>query len=255
RLLRARRERPRRRGAAEQADELASPHGLPPKPRTTHYHIVEKGRRRASQQIWQPICSYGSTAPYTIRPRRRRLSAVPDSDRLGAARREPSRGATGGCERSGQTTSLFDHLVGAGEQRRGHLDAERLGSLEVDYELEARRLHDRQVARFLTFEDAPSIPSCFSTDFIAIRAVTHQAAGRDKFAPFVECRNSVTRRKRDESFTDHLEKQRRPVNNGRDIAFWHGRERLLDLVFGADADNQQRLSDGMGCCLHLLNLK
>ena len=32
----------------------------------------------------------------------------------------------------GQTTELFDHLVGAGEQRRRHRDAERLGGLEVD---------------------------------------------------------------------------------------------------------------------------
>jgi len=37
---------------------------------------------------------------------------------------------------------LFDHFVSAGEQRRRHGDAERLGRLEIDYQLVlAGRLH------------------------------------------------------------------------------------------------------------------
>jgi hypothetical protein len=44
---------------------------------------------------------------------------------------------------------LFDHFVGADEQRRGHVDAEQLGHLQVDDELELGGLLDRQVGRIV----------------------------------------------------------------------------------------------------------
>src|SRR5262249_52843262 len=52
----------------------------------------------------------------------------------------------GGCS--------FDHLVGAGEQRRRRLDAEGLRSFEIDDKLVlCRRLH-RQIGWLLALEDA-----------------------------------------------------------------------------------------------------
>jgi hypothetical protein len=45
-----------------------------------------------------------------------------------------------------RTASLFDHLVGAGEHNRGDIKAERLGSFEIDQELEFRRLLYREFA-------------------------------------------------------------------------------------------------------------
>src|SRR5450755_1528124 len=48
-----------------------------------------------------------------------------------------------------QTITLFYHLVGAGEHDRRHIEAERLGGLEVEHRLVfGRRLH-RQVGRLL----------------------------------------------------------------------------------------------------------
>src|SRR5262249_561548 len=41
----------------------------------------------------------------------------------------------------------FDHLVGAGEQRRWHVEAERSGGRQIDDQFELSRLHDRQVRR------------------------------------------------------------------------------------------------------------
>src|SRR6478736_1148338 len=52
---------------------------------------------------------------------------------------------------------LFDHLVGAGEQRWRHVEAERLGGLEVDHQLELDRGLDRKLARLRLLEDAVGI--------------------------------------------------------------------------------------------------
>ena len=40
------------------------------------------------------------------------------------------------------TSLSLDHLVGAGEQRLRHGEAERLGSFHIDYQLELGRLLD-----------------------------------------------------------------------------------------------------------------
>ena len=55
--------------------------------------------------------------------------------------------------------SSFDHLVGPGEQRLRHIEAERLGGLEVDGQFKFRRLLNGKIGRFGSLQDAIDIRS------------------------------------------------------------------------------------------------
>src|ERR1700746_487558 len=63
------------------------------------------------------------------------------------------------CAKSGHSPSLFDHLVGAGNQRLGHGDTECLGGSLVDYQLHCRGLLNGQIRRLFAFEDPPPVIS------------------------------------------------------------------------------------------------
>src|SRR6266436_7048512 len=75
------------------------------------------------------------------------MSAVPPIATESQRRSEPSRSA-----RKRHPRSLFDHLVGAGEEGFRNRETDRFRGFEVDDQLELGRLLNGQITRLLTFD-------------------------------------------------------------------------------------------------------
>src|SRR6266481_5259789 len=85
----------------------------------------------------------------------------------------------------------FDDLVSAREDRWGDGEAERLGGVEIDDQLECRRLLDRQIGRLGALEDLPGVDAGLARDGSEAWSVADQAAGRSELAPLVDRRNGM----------------------------------------------------------------
>src|SRR5215469_1648504 len=71
---------------------------------------------------------------------------------------------------------LFNHLVGASEERLGDRNAKGVGGLEVDDQLELRRLLDGKVGRLGALKDLVDITSGATERAAQILAVAHKTA-------------------------------------------------------------------------------
>src|SRR5215472_5064267 len=79
-----------------------------------------------------------------------------------------SKSATTAVSNHMRKLDLLDHLVGAGEQRRRHGEAQHPGSRMVDHQLEPARLYHGQVRGLGALEDAAGVGADLA---IAIRQV------------------------------------------------------------------------------------
>src|SRR4051812_24893925 len=85
----------------------------------------------------------------------------------------------------------FDDLVGAGEERLRHGEAERLRGLEVDYQLEFGRLLDRQIGRPLGVEDLSYVAAELVKRAAEARSIADQAAESGEVAKIIDRRNRM----------------------------------------------------------------
>src|SRR6516162_10045850 len=92
----------------------------------------------------------------------------------------------------------FDDLVGEREQGRRYVDAEQLGCLQVDHELEPGRADDRQVGGALALEDTARIDAELAVQVRNVWSVAHQPAGCHRVALTIDRRHGMTRRKPDD---------------------------------------------------------
>src|SRR5215471_20044759 len=92
---------------------------------------------------------------------------------------------------SQQHSCSFDHLIGKREQRRRHGKVEHAGGLVVDHQLELARLHDWQVSRLCTLEDATGINANLAVSIRQAGAIAHEPASLCKIAQPIPCRKPV----------------------------------------------------------------
>jgi len=122
--------------------------GQAPQQRVLPYHavgcIVHHGK------FWLPMSALGQkqTSAYVrFTPRKRTLV-----ERVGMSALCQKR--THAVHPHG---SLFDHLVGAGQQSRGDVEAKLFGGLEIDDKFEFRGLHNWHFCRLLSLQNTASV--------------------------------------------------------------------------------------------------
>src|SRR5215831_7141041 len=97
-------------------------------------------------------------------------------------------------------SASFNYVIGKGKQRQCNVDAERVGSLEVDRQLESDGLLDRQLGRFGSLQYPVYITRTAKKQIREVWPVRYEAAGRHRVSCLIHARQPTLVHKSDDFF-------------------------------------------------------
>src|SRR6516162_4883341 len=133
----------------------------------------------------------------------------------------------------------LDHLVGEGEQLVWNLEAERLGGLEIDHQLELGWLHHRQVGGFLAFENAPHIDPSLAIAVRVIGSVADEATRGHEFPLKIHHWDRITRCQFDKLIPPGGKEWIGADDERAGMLLHHGREGRIDVGFRAAGEHDR----------------
>src|SRR5262249_6113073 len=117
--------------------------------------------------------------------------------------------------------------------------AERLGGVEVDDQLESGRLLDWQIGRLGAIEDLSGVNSLLANVMNKAWSIAHQAAGRGEIARSIDRRNNVARRQCHELIDAIVEERIEGYEERAVTKLGKGRISGLDLAFGSGLQDME----------------
>src|SRR5262249_1920696 len=135
-----------------------------------------------------------------------------------------------------------------------HVDVERPGGAEIDYQLELSRQLDRQIAGLFALENAAGIDSGRAIGLVRIRAIAHKAAHPNEFTPRVQRGYRMACRQY-HALASTIEKDRIPRDQERIGAhLGEPRKSGIDIANGAGIEDIDLLSDAASGGLNVIHL-
>src|SRR5262249_3648072 len=133
-------------------------------------------------------------------------------------------------------------------------EAERLGGLEVDHQLELGRLQDWQIGGLGTLQKATRVNSRLTIGVLDAGAVADESAGSDVFAQRVHRRNPEVVGQGDYLLTSAGEQGIGDDDEGIVAPSCQRSERHVDLFLTGRVENVYRLSQGARRLLHFFGV-
>src|SRR5262245_53644193 len=137
----------------------------------------------------------------------------------------------------GPSTPSFDYLIDATEDRDWEGEAEPLGGLEVDDQLDFGDLLDRQVGGFLALENAARVEATQAKHVAEVGSIAHEASRGSEFGILVDRRNPVAECQCGELFDSAGEECVGNNDESAGAQLDQGRESRIDLPFRARIQN------------------